>query len=294
MHCRDIIKVSCGLLIKQRSLNFPRDFFVHGRGVIRLGNLISCLKEEWESPVGAHSSALTPRETLPANEWVPPPLGYTEGALTPCSSLWVLRRSRKDTTQGVPDILQGRINAAKFSQSWKRRWREIEPGFGTRTRKKSRGEMRRRGERQQSCNNEKTKNCTEREQEMWIGVVPTQKLLGHLSCPSAQCPAPSRWHQCHTGPAGREHNQRELQRVSSPRSSPGNHEFWNRQRKKITARKLLKLLKDKIYGRAHFCWLALQSTTAANWISCQNQLRIEPSLSLLLRLSREKVLEDKN
>lgn len=64
--------------------------------------------------------------------------------------------------------------------------------------------------------------------------------------------------------------------------------------KKINARKLLKLLKDKIYGQVHFSWLALQSTTVANWISCQNKLRIEPSLSLLLKLSREKVLEDKN
>lgn len=57
---------------------------------------------------------------------------------------------------------------------------------------------------------------------------------------------------------------------------------------------MLKLLKDKIYGQVHFSWLALQSTTVANWISCQNKLRIEPSLSLLLKLSREKVLEDKN
>lgn len=68
----------------------------------------------------------------------------------------------------------------------------------------------------------------------------------------------------------------------------------DREKKKVSARKLLKLLKDKIYGQVHFSWLALQSTTVANWISCQNKLRIEPSLSLLLKLSREKVLEDKN
>lgn len=76
----------------------------------------------------------------------------------------------------------------------------------------------------------------------------------------------------------------------------GNQETMNskKDREKINARKLLKLLTDKIYRRVHFSWLAIQSTTVANWISCQNKLRIEPSLFLLLMLSREKVLVDKN
>lgn len=76
----------------------------------------------------------------------------------------------------------------------------------------------------------------------------------------------------------------------------GNQETMNskKDREKINARKLLKLLKDKIYRQVHFSLLAIQSTTAANWISCQNKLRIEPSLFLLLMLSREKVLADKN
>jgi len=63
---------------------------------------------------------------------------------------------------------------------------------------------------------------------------------------------------------------------------------------KINARKLLKLLNDKINTQVHFSWLAIQSTTVANWISCQNKLRIEPSLFLLLMPSRGKVLADKN
>lgn len=54
----------------------------------------------------------------------------------------------------------------------------------------------------------------------------------------------------------------------------GNPETMNSKKdsKKINARKLLKLLKDKIYRQVHFSWLAIQSTTVANWISCQNKL----------------------
>lgn len=47
---------------------------------------------------------------------------------------------------------------------------------------------------------------------------------------------------------------------------------------KKKARKLLKLLKDKIYRQVHFGWSAVQSAAVANWIRCQNKLRIEPSL----------------
>lgn len=125
-------------------------------------------------------------------------------------------------------------------------------------------------------------------------MVPTLKVLAHLFSPLlsalpqggdsdvTQCQQPGR---------------RTKNSCRGSQALGANQETMNSKidrEKKINARKLLKLLKDKIYGRVHFSWLALQSTTLANWISCQNKLRIEPSLSLLLKLSREKVLEDKN
>lgn len=142
--------------------------------------------------------------------------------------------------------------------------------------------------------NEKANNCTEREQKIvnWSGSHPKGPGPSLLPLCSVPC---SRWKVTPMSPCQQpEGRTKESYRESQTRGATQKTMNSKIDREKINARKLLKLLKDKIYGQVHFSWLALQSTTVANWISCQNKLRIEPSLSLLLKLSREKVLEDKN